>query len=410
MQSLNKFKRILIYIVASYLVIGGSFEIFSQIPDLHGVTSFLRNIALFALFILVGSRGWNKLNYNGFGLLNVLLLTFVILSGTVLNLSANVIEALIMINLLFLFIRTYENEYQYSFLFESFSKITCLLGLVSTTIWLIGPVLNVLNSTNGYWVERGPQTQYMLNYCYLCFTTTSGNDFFNTFLFGNNISLLPNNCIFREKAFAATTFFLALIYEMFIKKDKSRNAIVILTISLFSTLSMTSILLGIMAIVIFILSQKGKSVSTIWIWGIPIIIISFEFLQDVLLEKSLTHSGESRTSDLINGIEAWANRPFFGYGYNNTEIYTKYETGYSNSISVILVSGGIYLALLYVVPLIKAIKTSIRSKHDTMFAFVICLVMTLLVNRCAFNINIFYILLFLAISFPKINYSQNDTL
>jgi len=67
----------------------------------------------------------------------------------------------------------------------------------------------------------------------------------------------PNNCIFREKAFAATTFFLALCYELFINKRNSVIVIGILYIALFSTTSTTSIVVGIIGGILYQASKKG---------------------------------------------------------------------------------------------------------------------------------------------------------
>lgn len=393
---LTRIQKILIYYTAGYLVIGGSFDIFSLIPNMQGLMSVIRILNILALTILVLFSG-KKINSNTISLVSVLFL-YAILSGTIFSLNFGFIEALIEIILLYIFVNMYEKANNCFYLYKAFINIVLALASLSFILWILGPCLGYISPINSIALERGEKTIIFENYYYITFTVNEGNFF--------DLILSPNICIFREKAFAATIFLLALIGEMFVTQRRSTLAIIILYLALFSTLSTTSVLIGFWTFILFIFGKSGTRFSITKVLSIILFFIALGSIEFIIEDKIASHSGESRMSDLTNGIKAWRSRPLFGYGYQPSDIYDKYSTGYSNSISQILVSGGIYLATIYLFPILKSLIKSFRKKDIDKLCFIIAFIPIFAINRCAFITMVFYILILFYQNFTSYSYES----
>lgn len=396
MQTISKFKNLLIYIAALYLVVGGSFEVFSLIPTLSFVTTtirYLNFIALLVLTLTVKVQTQTKVLP-----LLLCLLFYIFSSGTIFSFSVGFLDVMMEVIFLLLFIEKYEIEQKQWHLYKAFINIMFVLALGSLVLWILGPVLGKLAPTASYFIERGDKTRLFNNFYYICFSCHE-MDFMDFFV-------APNNCIFREKAFAATLFAIALIGELFVTKRRSIIVVTIFAAAMLSTVSATSIVLGLVIIALFMFSRSNLKISLSHIITLIVAIVIVSILQNVMEDKLDTHSGESRLSDLTNGIAAWINHPLFGYGYNPQQVYTQYSTGYSSSISIILISGGIYLMSLYIIPLLKTLRTSFRKADSSMLCFVLSTIVMLSMNRCAFLPIVFYLLLNMFYVLPKYDYSN----
>ena len=380
------FQIMLIYLVALYLVVRGSFDIFSMIDEYQTISTAIRVMGLTSLLLLVIILNGAP-NSDGLIKLNLILLVYEICSFTILDesLMKNTIEPILVINLLYLFTHKTMDRQGVDEMFMAFRNIMVVLAISSVTLWILGPIMDILSPSNTFYIYRGEKDTVLNVYYYIMCTGTSVHDFLS-------FVLPPNNCIFREKAFAATTFFLALCYELFINKRKSVIVIGILYIALFSTTSTTSIVVGIIGGILYLASKKGMLSARLLIL-LPIIWFAVLFIQDTLQAKFETHSGESRSLDLLNGINAWLDSPLFGHGYNNQAAYVFYETGYSSSIAQILVCGGIYLTTIYFFPILKTIRRGVKTQTYELSAFAICVSLPLFINRGCFNANMFFILI-----------------
>lgn len=384
-MSLTKFQAFLVYIAAGYLVIGGSFDIFSLMPNMQWIVSIMRILNVLSLFILALSSG-KKVNNNIIFFFAILFI-YSVLSGTLFSLNFGFIEAVLELLLLYVFVSMYEKTNGCHYLYEAFINIVSILAGVSFIVWLLGPCLDYVEPIDTIELERGDKVHLFKNYYYICFTVNEGNFF--------DFILAPNICFFREKAFAATIFLLALIGEMFVTKRRSTKVMVVLYLSLLSTLSTTSVLLGFWVFVLYLFGKSGYKLSFAKVLSVFIFIAALSSIEFIIQDKMDTHSGESRMSDLTNGIHAWLLRPLFGYGFQPKTIYDKYSTGYSNSISQILVSGGLYLAYIYIYPIVKTLFRSINKRDVNRVCFILSLIPIFAINRCAFIFIIFYIFIFL---------------
>ena len=396
------FQILLIYLVALYLIVRGSFDIFTIIDEYHTISTAISALGLTSLLLLVVILNGTP-DFNGFIKLNFFLLVYMICSFTIFDISLIKlsVEPIFVINLLYFFVHKTMDKQGVDELFMAFRNIMVVLAISSVALWILGPIMNILSPLNTFYVDRGGEHLTVVNvYYYVMCTGISEHDFLS-------FVLPPNNCIFREKAFAASTFFLTLCYELFINKRNSLIVIVILYIALFSTTSTTSIVVGIIGGILYIASKKGKLFVRLLIL-LPIILYAVSFLEDTIQAKFETHSGESRSSDLMNGIIAWLDSPLFGHGFNNPAAYDFYKTGYSNSIPKLLVSGGLYLTTLYFFPILKAIRKGIKTRTYKLSAFALCVSLPLFINRGCFNANMFFILICLNYFYTSPKYLYHD--
>ena len=380
------FQIMLIYFVALYLIVRGSFDIFSKIDEYDTISTAIMVMGLTSLLLLVIILN-GKPNYDDLIKLNLILLVYEICSFTILDVSLLklTIEPILVINLLYFFAHKTMDRQGVDEMFMAFRNIMVVLAISSVTLWILGPIMGILSPSNTFYVDRGGKNVVLDVYYYIMCTGTSERDFLS-------FVLPSNNCIFREKAFAATTFFLALCYELFINKRNSVIVIGILYIALFSTTSTTSIVVGIIGGILYLACKKGL-LSTRLLILLPIIWFAVPFIQDTLQAKFVTHSGESRSLDLMNGINAWLESPLFGHGYKNQAAYDFYKTGYSSSIAQILVCGGIYLTTIYFFPILKTIIRGVKTQTYELSAFALCVSLPLFINRGCFNANMFFILI-----------------
>ena len=396
------FQIMLIYFVALYLIVRGSFDIFSMIDEYHTISIAIMAMGLTSLLLLVMILNGNP-NFGGFIKLNFILFVYGVCSLTIFDVSLikHTIEPILLINLFYFFVHKTMDKQGVDEMFMAFRNIMVVLAISSVTLWILGPILNILSPSNTFYVDRGGEQLTVVNvYNYIMCTGTSEREFLS-------FVLPPNNCIFREKAFAATTFFITLCYELFINKRNSVIVIGILYIALFSTTSITSIVVGIIGGILYLASKKGRLFARLLIL-LPIIWLAVPFIQDTLQAKFETHSGESRSLDLMNGINAWLDSPLFGHGYKNQAAYDFYKTGYSSSIAQILVCGGIYLTTLYFFPILKAIRKGIKTRTYKLSAFALCVSLPLFINRGCFNANMFFILICLNYFYTLPKYLYHD--
>ena len=380
------FQIMLIYFVALYLIVRGSFDIFSKIDEYDTISTAIMVMGLTSLLLLVIILN-GKPNYDDLIKLNLILLVYEICSFTILDVSLLklTIEPILVINLLYFFAHKTMDRQGVDEMFMAFRNIMVVLAISSVTLWILGPIMGILSPSNTFYIDRGEKNTVLNVYYYIMCTGSSEHDFLS-------FVLPPNNCIFREKAFAATTFFLALCYELFINKRNSVIVIGIFYIALFSTTSTTSIVVGIIGGILYLASKKGLLSARLLIL-LPIIWFAVPFIQDTLQAKFVTHSGESRSLDLMNGINAWLESPLFGHGYQNQAAYDFYKTGYSSSIAQILVCGGIYLTTIYFFPILKTIRRGVKTQTYELSAFALCVSLPLFINRGCFNANMFFILI-----------------
>lgn len=258
-------------------------------------------------------------------------------------------------------------------IFDKYTKIMCLIALISLFFYIFGSTLNIIKPTSKFSISWGYE-RAIPSYCNLYFETQDIN------IFGKRIS--RNTGIFCESPMYSLNLTIALAYEILYGK-KSRKRIILLLITIFTTISTSGIIIGQILFLyyyIFNNKEKNKTIRLLKILTIPIIAILFVTVSNTFLnDKMQSTSYNARVNDYTYGIKVWKEYPIFGCGYENTEPITNYLPNYyigglSNSIIELLTEGGIYLFALYVIPLIKYTNISIKQKKYNQLMYVAVIV------------------------------------
>lgn len=169
--------------------------------------------------------------------------------------------------------------------------------------------------------------------------------------------VIRNTGIFTE-APGYTLFLLnGLIIELFVKKSKTFWRIGLILVTLLTTLSATAILLGALAVLISFLQYlqaQGKLNLKI---VIPVFLLLLVLGVIVIrIRKSGGSSYSDRVDDLRIGLTLWSQNPVFGVGFGNEGALIKMfafrraNNGLSMELTTLMATGGLYLALYFLVP------------------------------------------------------------
>lgn len=258
------------------------------------------------------------------------------------------------------------------------SNIMVILSVISLVLFLIGPILKIVKTTGTIsvsWADKQLPSYFGLQF------VTQHTNFFGT-------KLLRNTGIFVEAPMYSLNLTIALAIQLFIIEDKkSLLKKFILLITILTTISTTGIIITIVMILIkgiMLIKEKffDKNINiakTVTYLISPIlIIISLVVIIKVVNDKKQSESWLIRLDDYKACFEAWKDNILFGNGYGNEESIEKYmsafrEEGLSNSIMVLLAQCGIYLFILYFIPIYRMIVYGIKIKNIKISIFVMIL-------------------------------------
>jgi len=94
-------------------------------------------------------------------------------------------------------------------------------------------------------------------------------------------------------------------------------------------------------------------------------VIGGYFSQRFVFSGNKMHSVLLRQQDYINGFNAWLEAPIWGYGYMTG--YERFNSGFSNSISQLLIGGGAVLLGIYLLAFFFLIVSGDRYNRNIMF-------------------------------------------
>ncbi|WP_394206274.1 hypothetical protein [Lactococcus chungangensis] len=239
-------------------------------------------------------------------------------------------------------------------LLDKICKIIYIVAIISMFFWLLCSVFKVISPTGTVTTDWGPKRQ-IPSYYGVYFETQPIN-------FGS-IDTVRNSGIYTESPMFAFTLSLCYGFRVFIQKKSARSNI-LLILSMISTMTSTSviILLG-SALVVFLENTKfNKKIQ--FLIGPLILIIVIYLLYLIALQKITT--GESfsvRMDDVHAAFLAWLQNPLFGNGIGNfeslinkmssarTALQSHLYIGFSSGFMQILALGGIFLELIYTIPI-----------------------------------------------------------
>lgn len=255
-------------------------------------------------------------------------------------------------------------------LFHKITIVVAILTVISLPFWVLGSNLHLIHPTGQLYTTWG--YKYVSNYLGVCFEiphTTAG------------LPLLRNVSIFAEAP--AYSFFLsvAYMYACIVDTKSSKNIQTILLIGLISTLTNTSLV----AILLVIISKYSKQLKRITKNKIfrRVLVLGAIILGAFMVYKYMHAPGKMqsvrlRILDYSNGFQAFLISPIMGNGYKN-EGFSIYNAGYSNSLSAILMDGGLTFIIVYLLPMIWIVINKRRDKTIVFYIgmlvmFSICIV------------------------------------
>jgi len=245
--------------------------------------------------------------------------------------------------------------------------ILCVLSVVSLFFWVFGELLGLIQR-NGYVEMNWGTFNEVEGYYGVHFAFQLDTTFFP------ELFIHRNSGIFAEAPMFNLWLSIALAIELFLKKKPSTFRGVLLAITILTTLSVTGILFLVLSLGLFTvlhyreMSRKKK----ILLWGALMVVIPLVLglLGKSLLLKTETQSYDMRLSDYVGGVRLWMDYPIFGCGYGNLSMLLPYIyspegiVGFSNSVTAVLGTGGIWIALLFYIPLLGVLLPRLSGSRS----------------------------------------------
>ena len=183
-------------------------------------------------------------------------------------------------------------------------------------------------------------------------------------------------------------------------KLKKLFSFLIFIITLFSTISVTGVVCGLL--LIFPNLMKSYNNLTTCKKKIFIIILAVFMLIclptciDLVQNKMSTSSTSARIMDLKNGFHVFTENPFIGKGIDHPRQFEdNVETGYgySNTIIPALTDGGVILTIIYLSPLIVYAIYIVKSKKVNIYDIIMLLVYLIIIFTIAVQYRMLLMLL-----------------
>ena len=259
-----------------------------------------------------------------------------------------------------------------------FSKLGNLLFLFSwiwMALWLVGDILHLIEpdfSIEVMWGTVRPVPGYFGLSASSGFDTTYGFD------------LPRNRGFFCEAPMLSLWMSLALMNELFLCPRPRKNRIFSFSLCILTSISTTGVLFlflvfGLKYWESYLTRFKGNKLFAIVILAV-LLPVAIGFILDMMAIKSETGSFRTRLSDYEAVYHMFKDHPLLGGGYGNgAQIYALgYKqinihgaVGMSNSLMVILATGGLWNATVFVWGIFGLAIAGVK-KAPNLFAWALC--------------------------------------
>lgn len=324
--------------------------------------------------------------------LSVLNIIFVWLNGS--NQMDFIIRFLFLLNFFIIYIFHKSKQNNMECLLIKFANIVVILAIISLIFYILGTTFNLITNSNEVLIEWGG-FRYIKSYYNLYYEA-------QIIPFGGS-RIIRNTGIFTEAPMYNFNLCIALAVLIFIDKNKNIKKIIVLLVTILTTFSTTGILIAALLVFIRIIQYKSKNNTYISIKLVllPVvllicIIISLYFLNDKI--NGTSGSYIVRMDDYISGYNAWKQHKIIGNGYKRHDITIQYtqlnnrNEGGSSALMAILPQGGLYLVILYISPLILAIRYSIKKKNINIVILSATILILFIVTNIPYSHMIIYML------------------
>lgn len=253
-------------------------------------------------------------------------------------------------------------------------NVVVVLSLISLYYWTFGVMLRMIPANCVLTIKWGYLRQ-IAGYNGVHFVTQMDSTFFP------GAELYRNSGIFTEAPMFNLWLDLALAGELFLRPRTSRWRVAVLVITIITTVSVTGILFVVLCAVIHICRNyhtlDRRQRAAILAAGSVLIPLAGIAAMYTLVLKSDTESYSMRLSDYVAGFRLWWDHPVFGGGYGNLFPLMEYTyspngvVGFSNSLTAVLGTGGLWMSLLFYIPQFLLILPKV-TRDQKLSCFGIC--------------------------------------
>lgn len=364
----NQLNLFLQYILA-FLIILETRSVYSRCIVGHIDEIIIGGIILTIILIILVNMNYKLKTKSLFFLLFYYLYMFIFLIINVDGYNVNfVITFMILFPLVFLMFNLYDSK-EIKKIFKAYVNIMLIISIISLFFYIFGS-LNGIVPTNVTQEINWGGVKIISGYFGLHFNAQT------TVIFGSTI--LRNTSIFVEGPMFALHLLFAMALSLFMNKKLINKYSIIFGFSILSSLSITAILFY-MFLLFYKYTFYNKSKTKIIL--LPILFFIFLIIGTTFFnDKQSTNSYNIRNDDYTASFRVFNDYPIFGSGFANNNIVIKYmskfrlyNTGLSNSFVVLLVQGGLYLLIFYLLPVILNSLNLIKSKNKNLFLIEIML-------------------------------------
>lgn len=236
-------------------------------------------------------------------------------------------------------------------IFKYISNILLAIAIISLFFWIFGTELNIIPPTGQVWAVWGNSFRDIYLGVYL---EVPGNI--------SGTSLHRNVGIFCEAPAFAYFLSIGFGYEILVAEKSELWKKIVYVITLVTTGTTTGLLILLYVIFTKVWDKLSKNTCKNIILRVGVLFIAFfsaTYIYRFAVSASKMASVMIRLNDYINGFMAWLNNPLLGVGY----MAVLSNTGFSNSITQVLVSGGILHAIIYITGFVGALILAWRRKE-----------------------------------------------
>lgn len=269
------------------------------------------------------------------------------------------------------------------------------INLMSLLFYVLGPTLNILSPTNMVNVSWAKYFN-ISSYFGLFFVAQPGS--YSILNQGRNTGL------FIEGPMYAFVISIALLFELFLTKDRKPYRVLIGLVALFTTYSTTGFIVIAIALLFYVIDNMSKmkrSMKFAFTILLPILFfVAYFFISKILNEKiNMGHSDEVRMNNISSALKNWLSRPIVGYGFKAERRANL--SGHTSVFSQVVQDGGIMFLFYYIHPIFIFIKKALKSRNLSSLFFMVCyliLILNTVVTYTTISITILALFLTFGIS------------
>lgn len=247
------------------------------------------------------------------------------------------------------FVHLLRRANEFKIFLRTFSNLMALLAAVSLAMWLLGPILHIIEpncSLESAWTGYATVRE---GYCWLQYETQK-------LMLPAIGEIYRNTGFFTEAPMYSFALCCALFFEV-ILQEKSRKVIVtIISAAVVTTISTTGLVFLALLFVCVILRRVDSLFGRLFAAAIIAVVVVIAVT--LIMAKLGDSSGITRLDDFRAGLLTWLDYPIFGAGFEGYSsivkgkmgLFRASNLGFSNSLTDVLAQGGI----AYIIPMLLA--------------------------------------------------------